>query len=77
MVRLENGTWYQLGISTGAHQYYDDIIKLFNAKQINLLLKVLYTSCKASIQNSNCRIQLKEVLNLINFDLQEPRTKEC
>jgi len=75
--RLGNGNWYQAGVSIGACKYYDDIIKLFNAKQVNLLLKCLVTSHKGDVSNSYCRIQLKEILKLINFQLQEPRTKEC
>ncbi|MGL6031883.1 MAG: hypothetical protein ACRC0Q_06925 [Kurthia gibsonii] len=75
--RLGNGTWYNKGVSLGACKYYDDIITLLNAKQVNLLLKFLNSSCKSDIQNSNCRIQLKGILSLINFDLQESRTKEC
>lgn len=75
--RLGNGRWYQEGVSIGACIYYDNIIKLFNAKQINLLLKILNTSCQGDMSNYNCRIQLKKILDLINFQLQEPRTKEC
>lgn len=75
--RLGNGNWYNEGVSPGACKYYDDIITLLNAKQVNLLLKFLNTTCKSDVQNSHCRFQLKEILSLINFDLQEPRTKEC
>ena len=75
--RLGNGTWYNDGVSSSAKQYYNKFIKLFNAKQINILLKTLRTSCSSQLHLSNCRIQLKQIIDLINLDLQEPRTREC
>lgn len=75
--RLGNGTWYNDGVSSGAKDYYDNFIKLLNPKQINMLLKILSTSCSGQIQSAKCRLQLKNIIDLINFDLQEPRTREC
>lgn len=62
------------GVSAAAKEHYDTFIKLLNAKQINILLKVLNTSCSGQLQSDKCRIQLKQIINL---DLQEPRTHEC
>ncbi|KMZ42639.1 MULTISPECIES: hypothetical protein [Bacillales] len=75
--RLGNGTWYNDGVSLGAKGYYDDFLKLLNAKHVNKLLKILNNSCSSQLHSGNCRLQLKHILNLINFDLQEPRTREC
>ena len=75
--RLGNGTWYNEGVSLGAKEYYDKFIKLLNAKQVNVLLRILSTSCSGQLNSSNCRTQLKQIIRLINLDLQEPRTREC
>lgn len=75
--RLGNGTWYNNGVSLGAKKYYDVFIKLLNAKQINKLLKILKTTCASQLHSDICRVQLKQIIDLINMDLQEARTREC
>lgn len=75
--RLGNGSWYNYGVSQGAKIYYDKFIKLLNSNQINILLKVLQSSCLGQLNLDNCLIQLKQIINLIDMNLQEPRTKEC
>lgn len=75
--KLGNGAWYNNGVSPGAEIYYDNFIKLLNPKQINILLKYLSTTYYSQLHCKECRIQLKEIINLINLDLQQPRTREC
>jgi len=76
--RIGNGNWYCDGVSPGARPIYDEIIQLFNSNQVNMLLKHM---SEPEIRNefgaTNCINQTKELLNLINLDLQEPRTKEA
>lgn len=42
-----------------------------------MMLKNSSTSCSGQILSANCRLQFKKVIELINFNLQEPRTREC
>ncbi|WP_107951336.1 hypothetical protein [Lysinibacillus parviboronicapiens] len=76
--RIGNGTWYCEGVSPGAKQYYDEIIKLFNSKQINTLVKFLkQPEIRNQFSIHNCLQQTKVILELINLDLQEARTREA
>jgi hypothetical protein len=76
--RIGNGKWYQEGVSPIAKPIYDEIISLFNSKQVNKLVKQLsQPTLRAQLVLSNCRSQVKSLLELINIDLQEPRTQEA
>ena len=76
--RIGNGNWYQDGVSPGAKPIYDEIISLLNSKQVNKLVKKLSEpTLRAQFQMGNCRYQIKSLLNVINLDLQEPRTKQA
>lgn len=76
--RIGNGNDYKTGVSPGAKGIYDELIKLFNSKQVNKLLKFLKEpEIKNMLSNSNCIFHTKELLRLINLDLQEGRTKEA
>lgn len=76
--RIGNGKWYREGVSPGAKPIYNDIIKLFNSKQVNKLIKIM---SEPEIRNQfnidNCVSQTIEILKLINLDLQEDRTYEA
>lgn len=76
--RIGNGSWYQEGVSPGAKTIYDELIRLLNSKQVNNLVKYLAdpTIC-TQLHMDNCRKHLKELLQVINLDLQEPRTIEA
>lgn len=75
--RVGNGTWYQEGVSPMAKPLYDQVIKLFNSKQINMLIKVLVSpTFRGQLHMDNCRYQIKDLLEKVNLDLQMPRTKE-
>lgn len=76
--RIGNGNNYQKGVSPGAKAIYDEIIKLFNSKQVNKLLKFLKEpEIKNMLSIGNCISQAKELLGLINLDLQEGRSAEA
>ena len=75
--RIGNGNWYCNGVSPDAKPIYNSIIVLFNSKQINKLLKfIAEPEIKNMLSISKCIIQTKELLRLINLDLQDDRTKE-
>ncbi|UOQ91519.1 hypothetical protein MUO14_13090 [Halobacillus shinanisalinarum] len=76
--RIGNGNWYCEGVSPGAKNIYEDIIKLFNSKQINKLIKFMSeTEIRNQFNMGNCVFQDKEVLGIVNLDLQEDRTREA
>src|SRR5699024_9177430 len=75
--RIGNGRWYQDGVSPLAKPIYDEIISLFNSKQVNKLIKHLSEpTLRSQLVSNNCRFQAKELLELINIDIKEPRTQE-
>lgn len=75
--RIGNGKWYCGGVSPGAKPMYDELIRLFNSRQINKLLNFLKEpEIRSSLSLENCILQTKELLGLINLDLQEGRTRE-
>lgn len=76
--RVGNGNWYQLGVSPGAEPIYNEIIRLFNSKQVNKMLKFLHEpEIRNMLSIDNCVYHTKAALSLINLDLQEGRTKEA
>ncbi|PEX92587.1 hypothetical protein [Bacillus cereus] len=76
--RVGNGKWYCNGVSPGAEPIYNEIIRLFNSRQVNKLLKfLLEPEIKNMLSISTCILQTKELLGLINLDLQHGRTKEA
>ncbi|MCU5702484.1 hypothetical protein OCB11_28040 [Bacillus cereus] len=76
--RVGNGTWYCEGVSPGAKPIYNEIIRLFNSKQINKLINFLKEpEIRNMLSNDNCILQTKELLGLINLDLQYGRTREA
>ncbi|TWG74401.1 hypothetical protein L604_000700000960 [Bacillus subtilis J27] len=76
--RVGNGKWYCNGVSPGAKPFYNEIIRLFNSRQVNKLLKFLSEpEIKNILSIDNCILQTKDLLNLINLDLQDGRTKEA
>jgi hypothetical protein len=76
--RIGNGNWYCEGVSPGGKPIYDQIITLFNSKQINLLIKYMSDpEIRNQFNLENCVLQVKELLNIINLDLQEERTREA
>ncbi|WP_369381542.1 hypothetical protein [Lysinibacillus fusiformis] len=76
--RIGNGVYYNNGVSPGAKPYYDEIIQLFNSKQIKKLMRFFNEPEIRNSLGSNIKIsQLIEVLYLINLDLQEDRTAEA
>ncbi len=76
--RIGNGTWYCEGVSPGAKPIYNEIIRLFNSKQINKLINFLKEpEIRNMLSNDNCILQTKELLGLINLDLQYGRTREA
>ncbi|WP_025677708.1 hypothetical protein [Paenibacillus massiliensis] len=75
--RIGNGTWYRDGVSPLAKPIYNDLVSLLNSKQVNKLVKKLSEpTIRVQLSFDNCRKQLKDLLSLINMDLQEPRTQE-
>ncbi|WMJ81461.1 hypothetical protein RBU49_04185 [Clostridium sp. MB40-C1] len=75
--RVGNGTWYCKGVSTDAKPIYNNIILLFNSRQVNKLLKFLSEpEIKNMLSINECILQTKDLLSLINLDLQDGRTKE-
>lgn len=75
--RVGNGNWYQDGVSPLAKPIYDEIISLFNSKQVNKLIKQLSEpTLRSQLILGNCRLQVKELLKVVNIDLQESRTQE-
>lgn len=76
--RIGNGKWYCNGVSPGAKPVYNEIIRLFNSRQVNKLLKFLSEpEVKNILSIDNCILQTKDLLSLINLDLQDGRTKEA
>lgn len=76
--RIGNGNWYCDGVSPGAKSVYDEIIKLFNSKQINTLIKFMTEpEVRNQFHTGNCVFQTKQLLEIINLDLQEARTREA
>lgn len=76
--RVGNGKWYQQGVSPGAKSIYEDIIRLFNSRQVNKLIKILgEPEIRHMLSIENCIFHLKDILSLINLDLQYGRTKEA
>lgn len=76
--RVGNGKWYCKGVSPNAKSIYDKIIVLFNSRQVNKLLKFLSEpEIKNMLSIEECILQTKELLSLINLDLQDGRTKEA
>ncbi|WP_336865303.1 hypothetical protein [Peribacillus frigoritolerans] len=76
--RVGNGKCYCNGVSPGAEPIYNEIIRLFNSRQVNKLLKfLLEPEIKNMLSISTCILQTKELLGLINLDLQHGRTKEA
>lgn len=75
--RIGNGRWYCEGVSPGAKPIYDEFIRLFNSNQVNKLVKFLRDpEIKNKLAFGTCILHTKELLGLINLDLQEGRTKE-
>ncbi|RAP22865.1 hypothetical protein C2W64_03424 [Brevibacillus laterosporus] len=75
--RVGNGNWYQKGVSPIAKPIYDEIIRLLNSKQVNKLVKQLSEpTIRVQLALDNCRTQVKSLFEVINKDLQEPRTQE-
>lgn len=75
--RIGNGKWYCEGVSPGAKPIYNEFIRLFNSSQVNKLLKLLRDpEIKNVLSFENCILHTKELLGLINLDLQEGRTRE-
>lgn len=76
--RVGNGRWYCRGVSPVAKPIYNEIIRLFNSKQVNKMLRFLHEpEIRNMLFNKDCVYQTKATLNLINLDLQEGRTKEA
>jgi len=76
--RVGNGKWYCNGVSPGAKPIYNEIIRLFNSRQVNKLLKFLSEpEIKNMLSIDSCILQTKDLLGLINLDLQDGRTKEA
>lgn len=76
--RIGNGNWYQKGVSPWAQPIYDEIISLLNSKQVNkLVIMLAHPTLRAQLHLGNCISQIKSLLEVINLDLQEPRTKEA
>ncbi|MGG3652601.1 hypothetical protein ABES36_14350 [Bacillus pseudomycoides] len=76
--RIGNGTWYCDGVSPGAKPIYDEIIKLFNSKQINTLIKYMSEpEIRTQFSSEKCVFQAKKLLEIVNLDLQEARTREA
>lgn len=76
--RVGNGNWYCNGVSPGAKPIYDEIIRLFNSRQVNKLLKLLHEpEIRNMLSIGNCILQTRYLLSLINLDLQDGRTKEA
>ncbi|WP_147535651.1 hypothetical protein [Bacillus marasmi] len=76
--RIGNGVNYCGGVSPGAQPIYDELIKLFNSQQINTLIKYMsQPEIRNLFSSSNCINQTKKLLELINLDLQEARTREA
>ncbi|MDA1577244.1 hypothetical protein PDJ96_14850 [Bacillus cereus group sp. BY17LC] len=76
--RIGNGKWYCDGVSPGAKPIYNEIIRLFNSKQINKLIKFLTEpEIRNMLSINNCILHTKELLGLINLDLQDGRTREA
>lgn len=75
--RIGNGNWYCEGVSPGAKPIYDELIRLFNSRQVNKLLKFLKEpEIRNVLSLENCILHTKQLLGLINLDLQEGRTRE-
>ena len=69
--------WYCEGVSPGAKPIYDELIRLFNSRQVNKLLKFLKEpEIRNVLSLENCILHTKQLLGLINLDLQEGRTRE-
>ncbi|WP_454862277.1 hypothetical protein [Peribacillus frigoritolerans] len=76
--RIGNGNSYREGVSPGAKPIYNEIIGLLNSKQVNKLVKkIAEPTLRSQLNLGNCRKQIKSLLEVINLDLQEPRTKEA
>lgn len=76
--RIGNGRWYCEGVSPGAEPIYNGIVKLLNSKQVNKLIKFMSEpEIRNQFNMENCVSQTIELLNLINLDLQEDRTREA
>lgn len=76
--RMGNGRWYCEGVSPGAKEIYNEIIRLFNSSQINLLIKYMSEpELKNQLIDGNCNKHAIQILELINLDLQEGRTREA
>lgn len=76
--RVGNGNWYNKGVSPIAKPIYDKIIRLFNSRQVNKILKFLQEpEIKSMLCINDCIYQTKSLLSLINLDLQEGRTMEA
>ncbi|MCW6084246.1 hypothetical protein AAGC94_04540 [Clostridium sporogenes] len=76
--RIGNGKWYCNGVSPDAKPIYNNIIILFNSRQVNKLLKFLSEpEIKNMLSANECIVQTKDLLSLINLDLQDGRTKEA
>lgn len=76
--RIGNGKNYCNGVSPGAKSSYNEIIRLYNSKQVNKLLNFLAEpEIKNMLSIDNCILQTKELLALINLDLQHGRTREA
>lgn len=76
--RVGNGNRYREGVSPGAKPIYNELIRLFNSRQVNKLLKYLQEpEIKSMLSIDTCILQTKDLLGLINLDLQDGRTKEA
>lgn len=76
--RVGNGKWYCNGVSPNAKHLYDRIIILFNSRQVNKLLKFLgEPEIKNMFSINTCILETKDLLRLINLDLQDGRSKEA
>ncbi|MGX4670573.1 hypothetical protein JNUCC74_15525 [Cerasibacillus sp. JNUCC 74] len=76
--RVGNGKWYHQGVSPGAKPIYDEIIKLLNSRQVSKLIKYLSEpEIRHMLSIENCIMHLKDMLQIINLDLQYGRTREA
>lgn len=76
--RIGNGVNYCNGVAPSAKSHYDEIIQLFNPKQVKILMRFINApEIRNNLSNSNMARQLIDLLQLINLDLQEGRTAEA
>lgn len=76
--RIGNGKWYCQGVSPGGKPVYNELIRLFNSRQVNKLLKFLNEpEIRNMLSINDCIKHTKDLLSIINLDLQDGRSKEA